>query len=76
MIVVKLGYIVDKIGTTERILPHAIKQQFEIGPDGTLELVTAGSTRPTSVVRHWRRCSGGRAVRPTSPVAATVPSVP
>jgi hypothetical protein len=39
-----------KIGTTERILPHAIQQKFEIAPDGTFAPVTEGSTKPTSVV--------------------------
>ena len=45
-----LKYIAVKIGATERILPHAIRQKFDIAPDGTLEPVTAGSTRPTSAV--------------------------
>ncbi|SHN87124.1 hypothetical protein SAMN05444170_7014 [Bradyrhizobium erythrophlei] len=44
-----LGYAVMKTGTTERILPHAIRQKFEIAPDGTLVPPTEGSTRPTSM---------------------------
>ena len=47
------GYEVTEIGTTQRILPHAIVQNFVIGAGGELELATAGSTRPiTSRVSH------------------------
>jgi len=44
-----LGYLVMKIGTTERILPHAVRQRFEIAPDGTLVAPTEGSTKPVTV---------------------------
>jgi hypothetical protein len=40
------GHEVTETGTTQRILPHAIVQNFVIGAGGELELATAGSTRP------------------------------
>ena len=44
---------VTETGTTQRILPHVIVQNFVIGAGGELELATAGSTRPiTSRVSH------------------------
>src|ERR1700730_5525340 len=47
------GYLVSEIGTTQRILPHAIEDKYVIGAGGDLELVTAGSTRPiTQTVTH------------------------
>ncbi|MBR1298543.1 hypothetical protein [Bradyrhizobium sp. AUGA SZCCT0042] len=47
------GYEVTEIGTTQRILPHAVEQRFVVGAGGELELATAGSTRPIShVVSH------------------------
>jgi hypothetical protein len=58
-----LGYDVTETGEIERILPTAIVQKFIAGIDGTLELLTEGSTRPIStVVSHAgvvkvRRCS-------------------
>ncbi len=36
--------------TTERILPHAIRQKFTVGADGELEPFTEGSSKPMSVV--------------------------
>jgi hypothetical protein len=44
-----LGWIVEKIGTTERILPQAVQHRFEIAPDGTLVPPTEGSTKPVTV---------------------------
>jgi hypothetical protein len=47
------GYEVTEIGTTQRILPHAIEDKYVIGAGGDLELVTAGSTQPiTQTVTH------------------------
>jgi hypothetical protein len=47
--IARLGYIVEKIGTTERILPHAVAQRFEVSSSGTLVAPTEGSTKPTTV---------------------------
>ena len=44
-----LGYIVEKIGTSERILPHAVAQRFEVSSSGALVAPTEGSTKPTTV---------------------------
>jgi hypothetical protein len=47
------GYEVTEIGTTQRILAHAVEQKFVIGTSGSLELATAGSSRPvTQTVTH------------------------
>jgi Arm DNA-binding domain len=46
---VALGYIVEKTGETQRILPHAIQQRFEVSSSGALVPVTEGSTKPVSV---------------------------
>ena len=47
------GYLVMKTGTSERILPHAIRQTFTIRADGELEPFTEGSSKPvTKVTRH------------------------
>jgi hypothetical protein len=48
--IVRLGYIVVKIGTTERILPHAVAQRFEVSSSCALIAPTENSTRPTSLV--------------------------
>jgi hypothetical protein len=45
-----LGYIVEKIGESQRILPHAIRQKFTIRADGELEPFTEGSSRSVTVV--------------------------
>ncbi len=45
-----MGYIVERIGTSERILPHAVPQRFEVSSSGALVAPTEGSTRPVSVV--------------------------
>jgi len=44
-----LGYIVEKTGESQRILPHAIQQRFEVSSSGALVPVTEGSTKPVSV---------------------------
>jgi hypothetical protein len=44
-----LGYIVEKTGTTERILPHAVSQKFETSSSGALIPATEGSTKPVTV---------------------------
>jgi hypothetical protein len=48
-VIARLGYTVQKTGTTERILPHAVRQKFTLGADGELEPFTEGSTKPVSV---------------------------
>jgi hypothetical protein len=42
------GYQITEIGTTQRILPHAVEQRFVIGAGGELAAATTGSTRPIS----------------------------
>ena len=44
-----MGYIVEKIGESQRILPHAVAQRFEVLSSGALVPVTEGSTKPVSV---------------------------
>jgi hypothetical protein len=44
-----MGYIVEKIGTTERILAHAVAQRFETSSSGALVPATEGSTKPVTV---------------------------
>jgi hypothetical protein len=44
-----MGYDVVKTGTSERILPHAVAQQFEVSSSGVLVAPTKGSTKPISV---------------------------
>jgi hypothetical protein len=47
------GYEVSEVGTTQRILPHAIEDKYVIGTGGVLELATAASTQPiTRTVSH------------------------
>ena len=45
-----MGYIVEKTGTSERILPHAVPQRFEVSSSGALVAPTEGSSRPVSLV--------------------------
>ena len=45
-----LGYSVEKIGESQRILPHAVAQRFEVSSSGALIPATEGSTKPTSMV--------------------------
>jgi hypothetical protein len=42
------GYIVERIGETQRILPHAIVENLTTTSSGALVPVTEGSTRPVS----------------------------
>jgi hypothetical protein len=48
--IARLGYIVEKIGTTERILPHAVAQKFEMSSSGVLVAASEGSSRPVPVI--------------------------
>jgi hypothetical protein len=45
----RLGYSVEKTGTSERILPHAIAPKFETSSSGAFVPVTEGSTKPVTV---------------------------
>jgi hypothetical protein len=48
-----LGYTVKRTGETQRILPHAIVENFVADRTGAFVPATAGSTRPTvHSVRH------------------------
>jgi hypothetical protein len=42
-----MGYIVEKTGESQRILPHAVAQRFEVSSSGALVPPTEGSTKPT-----------------------------
>jgi hypothetical protein len=44
-----LGCIVEKTGETQRILPHAVRQDMTISSSGALVAATEGSTRPVTV---------------------------
>jgi hypothetical protein len=44
------GYIVEKIGESQRILPHAVAQKFEVSSSGALVRPTEGSTKPVSLI--------------------------
>jgi hypothetical protein len=44
-----LGYIVEKTGTSQRILPHQVAPRFEVSSSGALMPVTEGSTMPVTV---------------------------
>jgi hypothetical protein len=46
---IRLGYIVEKTGESQRILPHSIQQRFETSSSGALVPVTEGSTKPVTV---------------------------
>ena len=56
-----LGYIVEKIGESQRILPHAIRQKFTIRADGELETFRR-QPKAGDGGRHQRRARGRRAV--------------
>jgi hypothetical protein len=43
------GYIVEKIGESERILPHAVQQRFERSSSCALVPPTESSTKPVTV---------------------------
>jgi hypothetical protein len=45
-----MGYIVERIGTSERILPHVVAQRFEVSSSGALLAPTEASSRPVSLV--------------------------
>jgi hypothetical protein len=47
--IARIGYIVEKIGESEHILPHAVQQRFETS-SGALVAPTEASTNPVSVV--------------------------
>ena len=42
------GYIVEPDGFGERILPHSVVEFFTKNVDGTLSLLSAGSTQPVA----------------------------
>jgi hypothetical protein len=44
-----LGYIVEKIGESQRIVSHAVAQRFEVSSSGGLTPTTEGSTKPVKV---------------------------
>jgi hypothetical protein len=44
-----MGYIVEKTGESQRILPHAVAQKFTVRADGELEPFTEGSSKPVSM---------------------------
>jgi hypothetical protein len=46
----ELGYIVVPTGTTERILPMAVRQAMTVSSSGALIAATENSTRPVSMV--------------------------
>jgi hypothetical protein len=47
--IARLGNIVVKTGTSERILPHAVAQRFETSSSDALIAATEGSTKPVTV---------------------------
>jgi len=47
--IARLGYIVEKTGESQRILPHAVTQRFEVSSSCALVAPTEGSTKPTTV---------------------------
>jgi hypothetical protein len=44
-----LGYIVERIGQSQRILAHAVSQKFEVSSSGALVAATEGSTKPVTL---------------------------
>jgi hypothetical protein len=44
-----MGYIVEKVGESQRILPYALAQRFEVSSSGALIPPTEGSTKPMTV---------------------------
>ena len=49
----QIRFQVEPNGYGERILPHSVVEYFTRNPDGTLSLLTEGSTKPVaSRVRH------------------------
>ena len=48
-----MGYIVERTGEIERILPHAIVEKFETSSSGALVTAAENSTKPvTTRVTH------------------------
>jgi hypothetical protein len=48
-----LGYIVERTGETQRILPHVITERFETSSSGALVTAIENSTKPvTTRVTH------------------------
>jgi hypothetical protein len=47
-----MGYIVEKTGTSERILAHPVAQRFEVSSSGALVPATEGSTPTTLTVTN------------------------
>jgi hypothetical protein len=48
----QLGYELREIGEGERILPAAIVERFTENSDGTLGVLTEGSTQPVTAIVH------------------------
>jgi hypothetical protein len=48
----QLGYELREIGEGERILPAAIVERFAENSDGTLGVLTEGSTQPVTAIVH------------------------
>jgi hypothetical protein len=44
-----MGYIVEKVGESQRILPSEVAQRFEVSLSGALIPATEGSTKPVTV---------------------------
>jgi hypothetical protein len=44
-----LGYLVEKTGETQRILPLAVAQPMTMSSSGALVAVTEGSTKPVAL---------------------------
>jgi hypothetical protein len=48
-----LGYVDEKTGQSQRILPHAVTERFETSSSGALLTATENSTKPvTTRVTH------------------------
>jgi hypothetical protein len=48
-----LGYVVEHMGQSQRILPHAITERFETSSSGGLVTATEDSTKPvTTRITH------------------------
>jgi hypothetical protein len=60
-----MGYIVERTGGTQRILPRAISQDLTITSSGALVAATEGSTRRVTV--RIRNAGIAAAHRPAGP---------
>jgi hypothetical protein len=47
-----IGSIVEKIGESQHILPHAVAQKFETSSSGALIPATEGSIKPVTVTQQ------------------------